>query len=352
MRDENKVKMMTERIQIWKVAGRALCAACVFASMLSVLSSCHRRPLEDPEYLTRVNVEVNVDDIKNVTCDIYNPAVQVPEISPDVMHVIFFDKNGSVAAETFITDVSVAENGHRVLSGEFSVIPGKYRMLIYDYGTEATLIKDFYSWDNATAYTDPVPAYIQNTWSKGSDGSPEIFTQPDHLMVARNAEESIPYHYGMHTVYAEAKPVVESWYIQIKVDGLEYVSGAQAVLSGMARANKFATDTRVEKPESALWFKMEKSEDGGAPVICAVFNTFGHVDGDESGLDVTFSITTSDGRKVRHSFDISGLFRTENAVRHHWLLLEDTIKIDPPKTSGGYNPEVGDWDEEHRDIDI
>lgn len=344
---------MTERIHdIWKAAGRALCAAWLLVSVLSVTSSCRRRPLEDPEYLTRVNVEVNVDGIQNVTCDIYNPAVQVPEISPDVMHVIFFDRKGDVAAETFITEVSTAENGHRVLSGEFSVIPGKYRMLIYDYGTEATLIKDFYSWDGATAYTDPVPTYIQNTWSKGSDGSPEIFTQPDHLMVARNAEEVIPYHYGVHTVYAEAKSVVESWYIQIKVDGLEYVSGAQAVLSGMARADKFATDTRVEQPESAVWFKMEKSEDGGSPVICAVFNTFGHVDGADSGLDVTFSITTSDGRKLRHSFDVSDLFRTENAELHHWLLLEDTIKIDPPKSSGGYNPEVDDWDDEHRDLEL
>ena len=52
------------------------------------------------------------------------------------------------------------------------------------------------------------------------------------------------------------------------------------------------------------------------------------------------------------TFDISGLFETENAIRHHWLLLDETIKIDPPPTGGGFDPKVDDWDEEHHDVII
>lgn len=333
--------------------GRAVCAAMGILCALLSLSSCHRRPLEDPEYSTRVCVEVNLDGIQNVTCDIYNPALPVQKIEPDAMHVLFFDKSGAVAAETFITDVSTSEDGRRILSGEFSITPGRYKMLIYDYGTDATLVKDYHSWDKAMAYTDKVPFYVQNTYSKveGMENL-TIYGEPDHLVVARNPSETVPYHYGLHTIYTEARSVVESWYLQIKVDGLQYVSGAQALLSGMVRANMISTDTRVNDPGSAVWFRMVKSEDGGEPVICAVFNTFGHMDGASSGLEVTFDVNTTDGRTVRKTFDISGLFSTENAILHHWLLLDEAIKIDPPKESGGYDPKVDDWDDEHRDIDI
>ena len=333
--------------------GRAFRAAAAMLCALISLSGCHRRPLEDPEYLTKVNVEVNIDDIKNVTCDIYNPAIPVQEIKPDAMHVLFFDGNGSVAAETFITDVSTAENGRRVLSGEFSIAPGKYKMLIYDYGTDATIVKDYHSWDNACAYTDPVASYVQNQYpSRGEEAEQTILTEPEHLMVARNREEVIPYHFGVHNIYAEARSVVESWYLQIKVDGLEYVTSAQALLGGMVGSNLIATDTRIDSPATALWFKMVKSEDDGAPVICAVFNTFGHIDGSDNPLEVTFDLSRTDGKKFRKSFDISGLFSSENAVQHHWLLMDETITIEPPKASGGYDPIIGDWDDEHRDIDI
>lgn len=141
--------------------GNAFCAAWLMLCV-SVSAGCHRRPLEDPEYLTKVNVEVNIDNIQNVTCDIYNPKVQAPVIEPEMMHVIFFDKKDNVAAETFITDVTTAENGRRVISGEFSIIPGRYKMLIYDYGTDDTLVKDYHSWDNACAYTDKAASYIAN----------------------------------------------------------------------------------------------------------------------------------------------------------------------------------------------
>ena len=224
-------------------------------------------------------------------------------------------------------------------------------MLIYDYGTDDTLVKDYHSWDKACAYTDKAASYIANQYSSKGE-VPEVRVEPEHLVVARNSDEHIPYHFGLYTIHTEARSVVESWYLQIKVDGLQYVSGAQALLRGMVGSNFIATDTRVNVPETSLWFKMVKSDDNGTPVICAVFNTFGHIEGSVNDLEVTFDLTRTDGKVFRHTFDISDLFRSDNAVLHHWLLLEKTIKIDPPKTSGGYDPVIGDWDDEHKEIEI
>ena len=126
----------------------------------------------------------------------------------------------------------------------------------------------------------------------------------------------------------------------------------RAVLSGMVGSNLIATNTRVTEPEAAIWFNLQKSDDKGVPVICTVFDTFGRIDRSTNNLEVTFNIQTTDGKTVVRTFNISDLFETENAIRHHWLLLDETIKIDPPQTGGGFDPKVDDWDEEHHDVII
>lgn len=319
-----------------------------------LLTGCSRRPLEDPAEHTRVKVKVNVKSVLNVTCDIYNEKIPRPEIKPEAMHIIFFQQNAdAVVAETFITDVQTEEDGSRSLMGDIAIYPGTYRMLIYDYGTESTIVKNFYNWDNAYAYTEAAPYSVLSKFSVKAGELADIVNEPDHLVVASSPSETIPYHTGLYTISTEARSVVESWYLQIKVDGLEYVSSAQAVLSGMVRENLIATDTRVTSPEATIWFKLQKSDDNGVPVICAVFNTFGRIPESTNDLTVTFNIQTTGGKTVKREFDISDLFLSDNAVNHHWLLLEETIKIDPPSQSGGgFDPAVDDWDEEHHEIEI
>ena len=330
----------------------ALAAALLFT--LALGTGCSRRPLEDPSEYTRVKVKVNVKSIHNVTCDIYNDKIPHPEINPEAMHIIFFNQDADVvAAETFITDVETDEDGTRSLVGDIAIYPGTYRMLIYDYGTEDTIVKDFYTYDKAYAYTEAAPYSVLSKFSVKAGELADIVNEPDHLVVASNPAETIPFHDGLYTISTEAHSVVESWYLQIKVDGLEYVSSAQAVLSGMVRENLIATDTRVNDPEATVWFKLQKSDDDGVPVICTVFNTFGRIAESTNELSVTFNIQTTDGRTVKREFDISDLFLTDDAVNHHWLLLEETIKIDPPsQTGGGFDPAVEDWEEEHHEIEL
>ena len=225
-------------------------------------------------------------------------------------------------------------------------------MLIYDYGTENTIVKDFYRYDQAEAYTEEAPYSVLSRFNTKDSDNTDIYNEPDHLMVSSNSHEKIPYHDGTYTIYADARSVVESWYLQIKVNGLEYVSSAQAVLSGMVSANFIATDSRVEDPEATIWFKLDKSDDNGTPVICTIFNTFGRIPKSQNDLAVTFNIRTSDGRTVSRTFDISNLFLSEPAIKHNWLLIDETITIDPPAQRGGFDPAIDDWDEEHRDIEL
>lgn len=328
-------------------------------AVLFLSASCDRRELVDMDHRTNVSVLVNIDAVSNVTCDVYNEKVALPKIEPVAMHVLFFDAaKKKLAAESFINELSYDSEGNRILNGKISLLPGNYKMLIYDFGTEATIVDDYYIWDECKAYTNEIsPTLKRSLLSKSDNKSIEeayIVYEPDHLVVAVNENEYVPYHEGMHTVRAEARSVVESYYLQIKVDGLEYVSSAQAILSGMVNSNRISSNTRVVEPEATIWFDMEKSDDKGVPVICTVFNTFGRIEDSHNDLEVTFDIKTHDGRIVQHTFDITDLFSTPECKEHHWLLLEQTITIDPPASTGGgaFAPEVDDWDEENRDIYI
>lgn len=336
-----------------RLAGKTGAAAC--CALLLMLCGCQRRPLVYPDYNTLVRVRINTDGIRNVTTGIYNEELKVPEIKPEVMHVLFYEPDGnSLSAESFISDRSTDADGYTWISGYLSIVPGDYRMLAYNFGTESTIIGGYGNYGSAAASSASVSSLILSSYGTKVPGELVVY-EPDHLMAARSEAEIVPYHDGVHEIRLEATTLVETWYIQIKVDGLEYVSGAQAFLSGMMSGRMLASAEGVTEPENTVYFTLQKGEDGGAPVICGLFNTFGRVPGSQNGLKITFDIRTKDGRTVTEEFDITGLFSSEEALDNNWLLMEQTITIDPPENpggGGGFQPEVGDWDDEHHDIII
>lgn len=346
--------MMTYRNILNAAKGSLIKAVLAAACVLIASVSCHRRPLEDPDLRTAVKITINTDGIQNVTCDIYNPNIPLQKIEPTVMHVIFYDAaTDNVVSENFLTGISTDDSGRRVISGEVQLIPGEYKMLAYDFGTEDALIKDYYLWGRTLAYTEQVPSNVLTRFTTKGGETPNILKEPEHLEVARKELEVIPYHDAIWTIEADARSVVESWYIQVHVDGVQWVNSAQAVLSGMASGNYIEQDLRVTDPEASVWFQLKKSQDAGKDVVCTVFNTFGHIDGATDHLEITFDVSTVDKKIIRKTFDITDLFKTENAVKHHWLLIDETIKVEPPESSGGaFDPKIDDWDEEHREIDI
>lgn len=331
----------------------------LLAMFALIVVSCERRPLEEPDFKTKVDIRVNIEAIANITCDVYNEKLPIPEINPEVMRVMFYDLNkDKMLGESFISDAR-KEDDNLVISGEISILPGDYRVMVYAFGTESTLISDYNSWDRCYAYTDPLSQELLKAMSlKSSIDEQEIHYQPDHLLAAKSEYESIPWHSGTHVIHAVASSVVESYYLQVKVDGLEYVSSARAVVTSMSGGVPLATMEADKTSPVALYIPLQKSDDKGKAVICNVFHTFGRIPDSVNELEVTFDLMTVDGRTVTKNFDISDLFLSPACIDHHWLLVEETIVVPPPPdpgpgaTGGGFDPSVNDWENEHHEIEM
>lgn len=329
----------------------------VVAFVILSAASCKHRPLLEPDDYVRVEVAVDVETLQNIKTDIYNEKVPVPEIDADVMRVLFFEhESGALAAESYISDVRTSSDGRKVVGGDLALRPGLYKLLIYNFGTQDTQIRENYSYDLMEGYTEQVSSSIQKSLSLRADDVTSIpYYQPDHLLVASDETQSIPYHTGIYTIEANAASVVETWYLQIKVEGLQWVTSAQAVLGGMVHSNIISRNERVEEPQTSVYMPLIKSDDKGTPVVCCVFNTFGHIENSHNPLSVTFNLKTVDGRTLQQSFDVSNLFYTENALKHKWLLLDETITVEAPEQiggGGGFDPVVDDWEEENYDVII
>ena len=218
------------------------------------------------------------------------------------------------------------------------------------------MIENYDSWEKSLAYTSALSENELRALSLKSSGDEPIHYQPDHLLVASNDFESIPYHSGVYTISAAARSVVESYYLQVKVQGLEYVSSAKAVLSSMAPSVKMSTRTPNYEPPVSIYIDLLKSKDGEDDVVCNVFNTFGRIPGSENELRVTFDIKTVDGRNITKEFEISDLFESDLCKEHHWLLIDEVIDVpkppDTPGGGGGFEPTVDDWEREEHEIEI
>ena len=332
------------------------CLLCVLPLLLTC--SCEFRPLEEMKYQTDIQVDVDINAVLNVTCDIYNELIPPPSIESEVFRVLFFDtKEDKLVGDSFIYDSFVDPvTGNKGIRGNVSIMPGDYRILIYTFGTESTLIENYDSWEKSLAYTSALSESDIRALSLKASGDERIHYQPDHLLVASNELESIPYHSGVYTISAAARSVVESYYLQVKVQGLEYVSSAKAVLSSMAPSVNMSTKTPNYEPPVSIYIDLLKSKDGEDDVVCNVFNTFGRIPGSENELSVTFDIKTVDGRNITKEFEISDLFESDLCKEHHWLLIDEVIDVpkppDTPGGGGGFEPTVDDWEREEHEIEI
>ena len=98
-------------------------AILIAAIMLLPLFSCHRRPLTTADYTVRL-VSIIDHDIVNY---------EMPR-DPEIMRVAFYDHNtGQLFTQAFLPPTG----------GEVNLVPERtYDMLVYNFDTEVTLIKD------------------------------------------------------------------------------------------------------------------------------------------------------------------------------------------------------------------
>lgn len=338
---------------VWVVMTAAL------AIVLGV-AGCQRRPLEDPDFYTKVKINVNVKSVQNVTCDIYNPDIPVPKISPEVMHVSFYNVEGDkLLAESFISNLETDAEGNISISGNVSILPGEYKMMAYQFGEERAQVGQYRDYREAYAYTDPLSeSDIKSLSLKANYASigQKLRYQPEHIVAAHSDSETIPYHQGVYTIEAQAGTLVQTYYLQVGINGAEYVSMSRAVITSMSPGVRISTGKEDVAEPCAIYIPLIKSEDKGRSVICNVFNTFGRVEDSTNKLYLSFDVRTVDGQTITKEYDITELFKSEMCVKHHWLIIDDVIDIPKPVTptpgGGGFDPSVKDWEDEHYDISI
>ncbi len=329
------------------------------------IAACHRRPLHDMEERITLKVTVDVDTVCNIGRYIYNDQLEVPNTNTDMLRLFIYDKQThKQIGQKLISNKSYDEAGHQVFTDYLNISYGTYDFLVYNFDTPNTFIKEENDEDAILAYTTDVPKAVSNYF-----GGQAATYQPDHLMVAQEQQFYVAPHTELPTLEMVAHTCINTYYIQIHVEGLQFVSGCSAIISGLYNSNKFGCEStspwtvgqRIADPATSVYFTMEKGTDkniagDNKDVLCAVFNTFGKIEDQHSNLYVVFNAVDAQGNRLQKSVSLDQVFRTENALQRHWLLLEDTWVIDNPQpdpvNSGGFQPSVDDWEEQYGEIEL
>ena len=337
------------------------------ALALTVAAACHRRPLVDPEDAVRIRVEVNIKAVSNVTTDIYNDKIPIPDLNTDMMRVMVYDPTSkNLMSQSFISNKTYDEEGNQVLSGTMNISFGTYDFLVYNFDTPTTQVKEESNENKVIAYTNEISNALKTKYlgTKAEEDYEDISInyEPDHLVVAREHDFFVAPHDTVIVINTEARTIVDTYYIQIHVEGMQYANSATAIISGLSPSNKFGLNERTVDPSAAVCFDMHMSTDEHLPgenkdVLCAVFNTFGKIEEISSDLHVTFNVIDTAGNLQQYDANLDHVFKTEDAIERHWLLIEDTWVIEnptpgPTPSNGGFQPKVDDWEEQQGEINL
>ena len=334
----------------------------LFAFML-VLTGCEHRELSDPE--TGHYLRIYVDEqIKNVTYGFYNENLPHPEYKrPRVMRVALADtESGRVVSERFFQGQGEDERGYYI-DGYIGAEAGTYNLLVYNFGSAVTHIRNEENYYGMQAYTSPVDEYYLQYLpvSRQEVEDEDIVYEPEHLfhvveepLVIQKTNKADT----LKTISGEwftAHSVVKSYYLQLHVKGIEWVTSAVSMLSGMAGSTVlYKHNGMVEENPVNLFFTLNYTDkqttrdgSGSTAVLYATFSTFGKLSNLPSILTLNFEFRKKDGTSQVEKLDITSEFEKPMAKNEQWILLEHEIVITKPEgsESGGLTPGVEGWEE-------
>lgn len=346
----------------------------VFAVLMVAGTGCHRRPLEDMMERISIRVDVNIKAVANITTHVYNEHIPMPDLNTDMMRVMVYDpKTKNLLTQSFISNKTISANGDQVLSGELNISYGNYDILVYNFDTPTTMVTGENNENTILCYTDPLPVSVRDYYlsnlkaTKAEDpyDGMSINYEPDHVLVAREENLHVSPHDTVVVITTTAETIVDTYYVQIHVENMQYATRAHALISGLAPSNLMGLNRRTLSPTTAVCFDLNMSTDStivgsNKDVLCATFNTFGKIEDVSSDLYVQFNVIDSGGNLQSKTFNLDTIFKTEDAIERHWLLIDETWTLTPPVTppeppegsGGGFQPTVDDWEEEHGEIAI
>ena len=306
------------------------------AALLAV--ACQRRPMEEEYLRVYLNLEIDKSIVNH----------EVKEGEPGLMRVVFFDHyTGEYLSHDFVS-----------YKGGYIFAPyGDVDMVVYNYESGETHIRNSYSWTAMEAYTDEISDQQRSRFTRyilsrveSRPSYDDIRLTPDHLFVAHQLNIRIPRHItnDVFIINATAKTVVESWTIDIKnVKGMEWVSSMSMMLSGQIGTHYVATNTPSTNPV-ALYFDVTETQ-RSETALTSKFTTFGRekTSGEQAILSVLFYDTA--GHPYLYNFDVSD--QMENNPSQH-IVLDGEIDVPKPEVGGGFKPSVDEWEDIEYDIRI
>lgn len=299
-------------------------AILLIAALLPGLNSCKRLPLYD--MVDNVEVRFDFDLSEN------DPAMHKKPAMPSLMKVIFYDPQ----THDRVNEMYCNAGGGKVAG----LMPGKYDMVAFNYDTEITEVSGEEFFTTIKAYTSSVR---MDTNTLGT-----VIREPDHLVAGRIQSLEIPYlteEDATYVIRTQCTTIMDSYTLQVdSLKGLENITSVDVYLTGHSGCNHFGLDERSGEPVS---LHIPCGVDLQNQRLFTKFNTFGKIPGIGGKAILHILVTGAGGRTYDFSDDITEQY--QNPAHEIKLWFKGEIK---PREQSGFDPSVGDWDDETIDIGL
>lgn len=296
------------------------------SSILVLLAGCERRDKLDDYPVSGVLIKLDWS--------------KATDVLPEGVRVIFYPKSA---------EGRKVERYLPVQGGVVNVPPGHYDMVIYNYDTEAVVVKNANAYETIEAFA--VPCYEPGA-KEGTVWSPDpIYVVCEEELRIKNIDEVTELAY-------QPKLLVKSYSFEVKATGLHNVSRIVGHVEGMRgcyRLGNFSCDC----PLPPIYFEGGK----GDGVIKGYFTTFGTLVQAATRVDLSVMLNLSlvkiDGSVQEVKIDITEAVQPpppgedgEDPPPSVDIEIPEDEKIEiedvkpGPGGGGGVGGDVGDWGDE------
>ena len=180
-----------------------------------------------------------------------------------------------------------------------------------------------------------------------------IIKEPDHLYVARKESVIIPEHSVVDEtieIYFSASTIIDTYIFKAtNVKNIQNVKSVEVCFSGQASC-KHLWDRRFNQNDALI--SVDCYADVKNNELITVFNTFGKLPNNYNFVFLSINNPGNNAEGREFVFDVTDQFDNPDNTAH-LIIVSDEIDVPAPGSGyGGFEPDITDWDEEHRDIDI
>lgn len=316
------------------------------------VASCQRIPLYDAD--SGVYLHIDIKQIEGTSIPEHLKDKMSAELwrkvegrTPERMQVNFYE----VDSHMLVAKAFVGPQG-----GYIDVAPGVYDIVVYSIDADATRVSQTERRGDVYAYTSGKGNRVVPQDVGGESIEPvsyPVVVEPDHIYVGRLDGAVIPAHTIVDEtveLYTDASTLLETYLFRAyNVTGINNVASVRAYVTGQAQA-KCLWDGRYTLGQVIIGVSCQIDPDSGE--IFTVFNTFGKYPNSSNKVYLDIVVRNASGDEREYVFDVTDQFDNPDNTNHE-IIVSDGIDVpNPGAGSGGFSPDVDDWDEERKDIDI